>query len=312
MLPAPAEAAAFSMLKEQLVDVLGTLTEREQKVLKLRFGLEDGRARTLEEVGKEVRRYKRTYSSDRSEGAPEAASSDQKQEIKGLSGVSREIDMIKLNDRLQIIAERLKDEKTMADIGTDHGFLPVFLLQSGQCDRVILADISVPSLAKAEENCSRYFTGEYEECAARAEFRVGDGLTVLKPGEVDAVVIAGVGGKLITELLERDMEHTCSFRKYVFQPRIGQGILRKWLCDHGFHIIHEDLVEEGHFIPEIITALSPETAGSADEKKDPVSCLTEDILACASESERQMEIFYQIPPWIVSAGGPVEDFYCVC
>jgi len=50
--PAPAEAAAFSMLKEQLVEVLDTLTEREQKVLKLRFGLEDGRARTLEEVGK--------------------------------------------------------------------------------------------------------------------------------------------------------------------------------------------------------------------------------------------------------------------
>jgi len=51
--PAPAEAAAFSMLKEQLVDVLGTLTEREQKVLKLRYGLGDGRARTLEEVGRE-------------------------------------------------------------------------------------------------------------------------------------------------------------------------------------------------------------------------------------------------------------------
>lgn len=50
--PAPAEAAAFSMLKEQLIEVLDTLTEREQKVLKLRFGLEDGRARTLEEVGK--------------------------------------------------------------------------------------------------------------------------------------------------------------------------------------------------------------------------------------------------------------------
>ena len=51
--PAPAEAAAFSMLKEQLVEVLDTLTEREQKVLKLRFGLDDGRARTLEEVGKQ-------------------------------------------------------------------------------------------------------------------------------------------------------------------------------------------------------------------------------------------------------------------
>ncbi|MCM1064421.1 MAG: RNA polymerase sigma factor RpoD [Eubacterium sp.] len=51
--PVPADAAAFTLLKEQLVEVLGTLTEREQKVLRLRFGLDDGRARTLEEVGKE-------------------------------------------------------------------------------------------------------------------------------------------------------------------------------------------------------------------------------------------------------------------
>ncbi len=208
--------------------------------------------------------------------------------------------MIKLNDRLQIIAERLKNEKTMADIGTDHGFLPVFLLQSGQCERVILADISVPSLAKAEENCSRYFTGEYEECAARADFRAGDGLTVLESGEVDAVVIAGVGGKLITELLERDMEHTCSFRKFIFQPRIGQGVLRKWLCDHGFQIIHEDLVEEGNFIPEIITALTP----GADSDED----LAKPILDNIAEADRRPEIFYQIPPWIVTAQGSVQAF----
>ncbi len=52
-IPVPAEAAAFTLLKEQLIEVLDTLTEREQKVLRLRFGLDDGRARTLEEVGKE-------------------------------------------------------------------------------------------------------------------------------------------------------------------------------------------------------------------------------------------------------------------
>ena len=222
--------------------------------------------------------------------------------------------MIKLNDRLQIIAERLKNEKTMADIGTDHGFLPVFLLQSGQCERVILADISVPSLAKAEENCGRYFTGEYEDCAARADFRAGDGLTVLESGEVDAVVIAGVGGKLITELLERDMEHTCSFRKFIFQPRIGQGVLRKWLCDHGFRIIHEDVVEEGNFIPEIITALTPKADSDTDGKK--ATCETDEteadlaraVLNDIAEVEQPPEIFYQIPPWIVSAKGPVETF----
>ncbi len=53
--PVPDEAAAFTMLKEQLIEVLGTLTDREQRVLKLRFGLEDGKARTLEEVGKEFK-----------------------------------------------------------------------------------------------------------------------------------------------------------------------------------------------------------------------------------------------------------------
>ncbi len=52
-MPVPADAAAFTLLKEQLIDVLGTLTDREQKVLRLRFGLDDGRSRTLEEVGKE-------------------------------------------------------------------------------------------------------------------------------------------------------------------------------------------------------------------------------------------------------------------
>lgn len=219
--------------------------------------------------------------------------------------------MIKLSDRLQIIAERLKSEKTMADIGTDHGFLPVFLLQSGQCERAVLADISVPSLDKARENCSRYFAGEYADCAQRAEFRAGDGLTVLQPGEVDAVVIAGVGGKLITELLERDLEHTYSFRKFIFQPRIGQGILRKWLCDHGFKIIHEDLVEEGNFIPEIITALSPGASQLTDYEENRKPDLAASYLKDLEEAEQEdhrLELFYQIPPWIVSAQGPVEAF----
>ncbi len=215
--------------------------------------------------------------------------------------------MIKLNDRLQMIADRLQNEKTMADIGTDHGFLPVFMLQSGLCERVILADISAPSLAKAEVNCRRYFTDEFCECMEKAEFRVGDGLSVLEHGEVDAVVIAGVGGKLITEILERDMSHTCSFRKFVFQPRIGQGILRKWLCDNGFQIIHEGLVKEGNFIPEIITALSP----GADSNREPGE-EAEDLIRFVpkeiSESKQEIEIFYRIPPWILNAEGPAEEF----
>ena len=99
--PVPADAAAFTLLKEQLVEVLGTLTEREQKVLRLRFGLDDGRARTLEEVGKEfnvtrerIRQIEAkashityTHSPDRGKSPPQAPPSQQKPETEGLSGL---------------------------------------------------------------------------------------------------------------------------------------------------------------------------------------------------------------------------------
>ena len=85
-IPAPAEAAAFTMLKEQLTDVLDTLTPREEKVLRLRFGLDDGRARTLEEVGKEFN-VTRERIRQIEKGAAQAASSQQKQEAEGFPGI---------------------------------------------------------------------------------------------------------------------------------------------------------------------------------------------------------------------------------
>ena len=133
--------------------------------------------------------------------------------------------MIKLSERLQIIADRIEPAETMADIGTDHGFLPVFLRESGRCSKVIMTDISFPSLEKARANASR--------CSAQVqkgiEFRAGDGLHVISPGEVNAVVIAGMGGKLIRDIMSSDMDITCSVNKFVLQPRIGQGHLRRWL-----------------------------------------------------------------------------------
>ena len=63
--------------------------------------------------------------------------------------------MIKLSDRLQVIADRVEKNKTMADIGTDHGFLPIYLIQSGKCRKVIATDISMLSLSKAIENAER-------------------------------------------------------------------------------------------------------------------------------------------------------------
>lgn len=162
--------------------------------------------------------------------------------------------MNKLTDRLQLIADQIETGETMADIGTDHGFLPLYLWDKGISPSVIMCDISEPSLAKAKAAAGAYQFGN------ELDFRAGDGLKVLKKGEVHAVVIAGMGGLLIRDILSDDFEKTCSFRKFVFQPRNNAGQLRYWLVNKGFFIRSNLLVREGKFICEIITAIPPKSA----------------------------------------------------
>lgn len=203
--------------------------------------------------------------------------------------------MIKLSERLQIIAERTENTEAMADIGTDHGFLPIYLLQSGMCCKAIVSDISGPSLAKAVENGRMNL-----DDGAGFEARMGDGLKTIGKGEVDTVVIAGMGGKLIRDIMAEDIEHTYSFKRFILQPRIGQGHLRKWLCDNGFRIINEDIAVEGSNLPEIITAVPPESYMGSHS----LNTKYRSFLSGFSGDDIQ----YRIPPWIVDADGPVEDF----
>ena len=119
--------------------------------------------------------------------------------------------MIKLTPRLKTIAEEIEKGETMADIGTDHGFLPIYLWEAGLCPKVIMTDISRGSLSKADENC-RSLHPETE-----FDLRLGSGLEVLSCGEVDSVVIAGMGGILMTEILGADVQKAWSFRKLILQ-----------------------------------------------------------------------------------------------
>ncbi|MDO4745653.1 MAG: class I SAM-dependent methyltransferase [Bacillota bacterium] len=203
--------------------------------------------------------------------------------------------MNKLSDRLQVIAGRINKGETMADIGTDHGFLPIYLVENRISPKAIMADISKPSLEKGKSNAMMLLK-DFNDVNLM-DFRVGDGLKAIGRGEVDAIVIAGMGGKLIRDILANDFEHTCSFKKFIFQPRIGQGHLRKWLADNGFCIINEDVVIEGDYIPEIITAISP---NYAEKDKDLITECPSDLTGDS--------IRWKIPPWIVKAGGPVDMF----
>ncbi|MGP1569340.1 MAG: tRNA (adenine(22)-N(1))-methyltransferase [Eubacteriales bacterium] len=164
--------------------------------------------------------------------------------------------MKKITSRLYCIAELIGMGKTVADIGTDHGFLPIYLQQSCGSPHVVLTDVSASSLQKAIENIGILY--KKEEIPIYFDFRCGSGLAVMQANEVDTVVFAGMGGELMVELMAEDILKTRSFSKFVFQPRTGQGFLRYWLMSNGFEIERENLVVEGKFICEVFSAIYKE------------------------------------------------------
>ncbi len=205
---------------------------------------------------------------------------------------------MQLSDRMQAIADRVAPGERVADIGTDHGQIPVWLFAKGVCPRVILTDISADSLKKAKETAGAYQFG------SGLEFRVGNGLQVLSPGEVDTVIIAGMGGKLIRDILSHDPEHAKSFRKLILQPRKGMGPLRKWLLENGYRITSEDVVWESHFLPEITTAVSPAFAEDGEHGAPDLSEKDREHLSGLDETDIRL----RVPPWMLRANGPVMDY----
>jgi tRNA (adenine22-N1)-methyltransferase len=155
---------------------------------------------------------------------------------------------IKLSPRLEVIAGCVAGVKSMADIGTDHGYLPVYLVENELVARAIASDTNQQPLKKAQKIISE------QQLEKQIETRLGSGLSVLKPGEVDAVVMAGMGGLLIRDLLEAQPDVARQKKKLVLQPMNNQAVLRKYLAMTGFRISREELAREGDRIYEVIVA----------------------------------------------------------
>lgn len=155
---------------------------------------------------------------------------------------------IKLSPRLEVIAGCMAGVESMADIGTDHGYLPVYLVENALVSRAIASDTNQQPLKKAEKIISE------QQLEKQIETRLGSGLSVLKPGEVDAVVMAGMGGLLIRDLLEAQPDVARQKKKLVLQPMNNQAVLRKYLEAAGFGIIREELAREGDRVYQVIVA----------------------------------------------------------
>lgn len=166
---------------------------------------------------------------------------------------------IKLSDRLLAIAEHVEKDETAADIGTDHGYIPIWLITNAKCKSVILSDVNEGPLKKAAENIEIYLPG------ISFDLRLGNGLDILKPGEADAVIIAGMGGLLIKQILMKEPYKTALLKKMILQPRNNSAQLRKWLkALAGFSITDEQVVKEVDKFCEIITVKNNKFINDSD------------------------------------------------
>lgn len=163
--------------------------------------------------------------------------------------------MRKLNDRLFAIAQYIKAGERVADIGTDHALLPVYLVQNDISPLVIATDVAAGPFAVARGRIDRLMDGSPN--SERIELRRGDGLDALAPREVDAVIIAGMGGELIADIITRDLSKGRSFAKYILQPRTKSDRLRASLAENGFIILEETAAREKGRMCEILL-VSPE------------------------------------------------------
>lgn len=157
-----------------------------------------------------------------------------------------------LDNRLKKIFDLCPPCKTVADIGCDHGHLPAELIKRGKAERAVAGDISRPSLLKAERFARLCGLSD------RIDTRVGSGLDVLLPGEADTVIIAGMGGLLICEILKSAYEKIDK-EFFILQPMTGVSELREFLVTEGFCITDEEMAEEGGKLYNIICAKSGKT-----------------------------------------------------
>lgn len=150
--------------------------------------------------------------------------------------------------RLKVIADYIPAGSRVADIGTDHGLLPVYLIKNEIAPSVIASDLNKGPLEAAKKNVLKWALSDL------IHLRLGNGLETLAEGEADAIIIAGMGGGTIRNILEASYSIAKSAKRLVLQPMGDAGPLRLWLVQKGWMIRDESAVKEDGMIYEIICA----------------------------------------------------------
>lgn len=151
---------------------------------------------------------------------------------------------MELSKRLQSVANLVSVGLTVADVGTDHGYIPIHLLETGKCPKAFAMDVNRGPLLRAQKHIAEHGLGE------QIETRLSDGVKGLQVGECDAVVIAGMGGALTVKILDEGKDVFKNLKEFILQPQSELSKVREYLYEQGYCVVAEDMVQEdGKFYP---------------------------------------------------------------
>ena len=147
--------------------------------------------------------------------------------------------MIMLADRLLKAAELIGTAETLADVGCDHGYLPIYLLQKGKISFAYACDVRDGPLQTAKKNIDRYGLSE------KTELIKSDGLIGIREKNADVISVCGMGGRLISKIINESEQCAKKAKRLVLQPMTEIYLLRKFLSENGFKIQREVIAKEG-------------------------------------------------------------------
>lgn len=160
---------------------------------------------------------------------------------------------MQISERLMKIASMVSAGNRLADVGTDHGYVPIYLYERGVIPHAIAMDINKGPLERADLHIRE------KGLDGAIETRLSDGLKKLLPGEADTILIAGMGGPLMVRILSACPDTTASAKELVLQPQSEIGDVRKWLYENGREIVEEHFVfEEGKYYPMFRAVKNPQ------------------------------------------------------
>lgn len=158
-------------------------------------------------------------------------------------------DQIELSPRLMAVASFVRHDSVIADIGTDHAYLPIYLVKNNMIRGALACDLREGPLQKAKENIEQFNLGAF------IRIRTSDGLQNVDSNEADDIVISGMGGELIWDIIQKTKWLFHGKKHLILQPMTNESGLRKQLMENRFRIDREKVVTEGRYIYLVLSAV---------------------------------------------------------